>query len=68
MMDASPEVRWLEDRLSNAGYVVFILLASFDGWGATRPYTFAYLFKLRGGRTLAEAEGKREVGANCEEV
>ena len=68
MTDASPEARWLAERSAAAGYVVVIVSTSFGGWGATPSYDFAFPPGLRGWLTLAVAEAKREVGANCEEV
>ena len=68
-MDASPEARWLAERLSVAGYVVLVVLASFGGWGVTRSYAFACLPEPRGGRNLLVAaysgggEGEGEKGS-----
>ena len=63
-MDASQEVRWLRENLAAAS----LSYQPCSAVRGTRSYAFACLTKPRGRRTLAEAEGKREVGTNDEEV
>ena len=62
----------LSERLTAVGYVIIVISASFGVQRATLLYDFACPSKPTGQRTLsvaeAEAEAKREVGENCEEV
>ena len=65
MADASPEARWLAERLGGGKGLV--------SGGGRIGLILSYARPVRGGwRTLAvaeaEAEAKKEVGANCEEV
>ena len=52
------------------GYIVVVLLTSFGGRGATWLYDFTFPPEPRRQRTLsmAEAEAKKEVDANSDEV
>ena len=49
MADASPEARWSVGRSAAAGYIDFVVLASFGGWGATCSYDFVCPSEPRGG-------------------
>ena len=64
MADACQEARWLSERLGGGKGLV--------SGGGQLVLTFSYARPGRGGEwrtpAVAEAEAKKEVGANCEEV
>ena len=72
MIGVSPEAQWLVERSEVSGYAAIVILALFGYWLVTWLYVLAFPPEPRGRRTLlvavAEAEGKKEVGANFKYV